>query len=53
MTKKAKYTVEQLGSAERMAKTLFNIPKEKRILVVMMANAFMAGMEAQENANKI
>lgn len=42
-----KYTTEQLGSAERVAEALASIPEEKRALVVMMTNSFMAGMEAQ------
>lgn len=48
MANKMKYTAEQLSDAEKMAETLARIPKEKRILVVMMTNSFIAGMEAQE-----
>lgn len=42
-----KYTAEQLSDAERMAAVLASIPEDKKTLVVMMANSFMAGMEAQ------
>ena len=48
MAKEVKYTAEQLSNAERVAATLASIPEEKRTLVVMMTNSFMAGMEAQK-----
>lgn len=48
MTKERRYTAEQLSDAEKVAKTLANIPEDKRTLVVMMTNSFMAGMEAQK-----
>ena len=41
-------TAEQLSDAEKMAATLANVPEEKRTLVIMMTNSFMAGMEAQK-----
>lgn len=44
---KRKYTVEQLCDAENVAKMLVDLPEEKRNLVVMLTNSFMAGMEAQ------
>ncbi|NSD63391.1 hypothetical protein G4481_03260 [Fusicatenibacter saccharivorans] len=47
MTKERRYTAEQLSDANKMAKMLASIPEEKRSLVVMMTNSFMAGMEAQ------
>ena len=31
-----------------MAAALANVPEEKRTLVIMMTNSFMAGMEAQK-----
>ena len=40
-------TPEQLADAEKLAKTLAELPKEKQSTVTMMANAFIAGMEAQ------
>ena len=46
--KEKRYTAEQLSDAERMAATLANIPEDKRTLVVMMTNSFMAGMGAQK-----
>lgn len=52
---KTAYTVEQLGDAEKMSKLLTSIPPEKRTLTTMMANSFVAGMEAQravDNAAK-
>lgn len=48
MAKAKRYTAEQLSDAERVAKALASIPEEKRTLVVMMTNSFMAGMEAQK-----
>ena len=46
MAKAKRYTAEQLSDAEKMA--LANVPEEKRTLVIMMTNSFMAGMEAQK-----
>ena len=48
MAKAKRYTAEQLRDAEKMAATLASIPEDKRTLVVMMTNSFMAGMEAQK-----
>lgn len=48
MAKAKRYTAEQLSDAEKMAATLANVPEEKRALVIMMTNSFMAGMEAQK-----
>lgn len=48
MAKAKRYTAEQLSDAEKMAATLANVPEEKRTLVIMMTNSFMAGMEAQK-----
>ena len=48
MAKAKRYTAEQLRDAEKMAATLANVPEEKRALVIMMTNSFMAGMEAQK-----
>lgn len=48
MAEAKRYTVEQLRDAEKMATTLANVPKEKRTLVIMMTNSFVAGMEAQK-----
>ncbi len=48
MAETKRYTAEQLRDAEKMTATLANIPKEKRTLVIMMTNSFMAGMEAQK-----
>jgi len=42
-----KYSPEQLANAETLAKTLSELPPEKQSTVTMMANAFIAGMEAQ------
>lgn len=41
------YTPEQLADAEKLAKTLAELPQDKQSTVTMMANAFIAGMEAQ------
>lgn len=48
-----RYTAEQLGDAERMAVILANVPEEKRNLVIMMTNSFMAGMEAQKSIDDL
>ena len=42
-----KYSPEQLADAEKLAKTLSDLPPEKQSTVTLMANAFIAGMEAQ------
>lgn len=39
---------EQLNDAKRFADLLSKVPEEKRSVVVMMAQAFISGMEAQE-----
>lgn len=48
MAKERRYTAEQLSDAEKFMKVLASAPKDKRALVVMMTNSFMAGMEAQK-----
>ena len=48
MAKAKRYTAEQLSDAEKMAATLANVPEEKRTLVIMMTNSFIAGMEVQK-----
>lgn len=47
------YTAEQLSNAEQVAATLSKIPEEKRTLVVMLTNSFIAGMEAQRSIDSI
>lgn len=42
------YTAKQMTDAEQVAATLSKIPEEKRTLVVMLTNSFIAGMEAQQ-----
>ena len=42
-----KYTEEQLQNAEELVSILKSLPEDKRSTVVMMANSFIAGMEAQ------
>lgn len=42
------YTPEQLANAEQLVKTLAQLPEDRQSAVTMMANAFIAGMEAQE-----
>ncbi len=48
MTENKNYTTEELRDAERIAEVLASVPEEKRTLVVMMTNSFMAGMKAQK-----
>ena len=43
-----KNLTEQLNDAKRFADLLSKVPEEKRAVVVMMAQAFISGMEAQE-----
>ncbi len=43
-----KNLTEQLTDAKRFADLLSKVPEEKRAVVVMMAQAFISGMEAQE-----
>ena len=52
MEREKSYTPEQLSDAERLIKILNSIPKEKKGFVVMMANAFISGMETQEEFDK-
>ena len=49
MDKVKTYTAEQLESADRLLKMLSALPEDKRRIVVMIANAFMDGMTAQEH----
>lgn len=42
------YTAKQMTDAEQVAATLSKMPEEKRTLVVMLTNSFIAGMEAQQ-----
>lgn len=48
MAKEIKYTAEQLKDAEKLAEQLASLPEDKRSIVIMMTNSFIAGMEAQE-----
>lgn len=48
MAKEIKYTAEQLKDAEKLAEALASLPEDKRGIVIMMTNSFIAGMEAQE-----
>lgn len=41
------FAPEQLADAEKLAKTLAELPQDRQATVIMMANAFVAGMEAQ------
>jgi len=45
-TEKKRYTQEQLEDAERMARLLKETPPEKQNIIVMLGNAFIAGLEA-------
>ncbi len=47
MNNKKNYTAKQLNDAEKLAKFLSSVPKEKREMAVLMANSFIAGMESQ------
>lgn len=44
-----KYTEDQLHDAESVAKVLAKVPESKRGIVLMMVDAFVNGMAAQEN----
>lgn len=47
MANEKAFTKEQLADVEAMARKLAELPPEKQDTVVMMTNAFIAGMEAQ------
>lgn len=47
MAENRKITPDQMADAEAMARKLAELPQEKQTAVVMMANAFIAGLEAQ------
>ena len=51
MAKAKRYTAEQLRDAEKMAATLANVPEEKRTLVIMMTNSFMASQSSSAGIN--
>ena len=42
-----KYSPEQLTNTEELAKSLSKLTPDKQAAVTMIANAFIAGMEAQ------
>ena len=44
-------TSKQMDDAERLAKILAKVPKERKALVTMMVSAFIAGAEAQAQLN--
>jgi hypothetical protein len=52
MAEARKYTKEQLANAEELAKMLSELPHEEQSATVMVANAFIAGMEAQARLTK-
>ncbi len=52
MNNRKTYTAAELNSAEKLMKILSSIPEEKRTILIMMANSFMAGMEAKEYMKK-
>lgn len=52
MNDRKTYTAAELNSAEKLMQILSSIPEEKRTILVMMANSFMAGMEAKEYMKK-
>jgi hypothetical protein len=52
MAKVKEYTKEQMTNAEELAKLLYTLPHEEQSATVMMANAFIAGMEAQARLMK-
>lgn len=46
-TEKA-YTKEQLANANQTMEFLAALPEDRRLMAIMVTNAFIAGMEAQE-----
>ena len=48
MTTKPAYTQEQERDASRIMDIIASVPPEKRYLLEIATNAFLAGMEAQE-----
>ena len=49
MNTKRIYTEDQMHDAETVAKVLAIVPESKRGIVLMMVDAFVNGMAAQEN----
>ena len=47
-----RYEAEELKNTETFAEKLASIPEEKRMIVAMMVNSFIAGMETQEHMDK-
>jgi len=41
------FAPEKLADADKLAESLAKLPTDRRDAVIMMANAFVAGMEAQ------
>lgn len=52
MNTKGIYTEDQLHDAESVAKVLAKVPEGKRGIVLMMVDAFVNGMAAQENIDR-
>lgn len=42
------YTKEQLSNANRTIEFLEALPEDRRLMAIMVTNAFIAGMEARE-----
>ncbi|MEG2176902.1 MAG: hypothetical protein RRY97_08535 [Oscillibacter sp.] len=49
MDTKRIYTEDQMHDAESVVKVLAKVPESKRGIVLMMVDAFVNGMAAQEN----
>lgn len=42
------YTKEQLSNANRTMAFLADLPEDRRLMAIMVTNAFIAGMEARD-----
>ena len=49
-SKRKAYSPDQLSSADQFFKIFLELPKDNQSTVIMMANAFIEGMKAQERA---
>ena len=49
---KMAYTPEQLADAEALTRVLASIPPDRRTIITLVTNAFISGMEAQEQLSE-
>lgn len=52
MSEKKNYSKEQLEHGEEFAKLIMSYPEDKRAILLVAADAFMAGLSAKNTANE-